>query len=90
METVLSLRERKRGDKVPIVYSKADLDRYKPGRGDNGDRGLSIAKMHFIFQASHYVANFFDEPCQHFLVSPLLFVLCLDLICNLRGRSPKP
>ena len=39
METVLSLRERKRGDKVPIVYSKEDLEDHEPGLGDDGEPG---------------------------------------------------
>ena len=39
METVLSLRERKRDGKVPIVYSEADLKRYSGGRNDEGGPG---------------------------------------------------
>ena len=49
METVLSLRERKRDHRVSIVYSKADLDRYKPGRDDNGDPGYESAKYILYF-----------------------------------------
>ena len=39
METVLSLRERKRGDKLSIVYSEADLEKHKPGLDDDGEPG---------------------------------------------------
>ena len=39
METVLSLRERKRGEEVSLVHSEAALKGYEGGRNDESEPG---------------------------------------------------
>ena len=39
METVLSLRERKRADKIALVYTEAQLKLHEGGRNDEGEPG---------------------------------------------------